>query len=163
VLAAAGVLAEGRAAGIWADEAVAGARSHRRSAPPITHFTPDSLREPLFLNRQRDQTLGGRRDGDEHAAGNPAADGVGGRREQRGNGAGLSTHMVSLENVFVDAPCVLKLLSAKHLNWSMVTRAHVPRQAYFDAVKKAGVGPPSAQQVRKTPSWPRSWTNFSRL
>jgi hypothetical protein len=33
-----------------------------------------------------------------------------------------------LENIFVDAPCFLKVLSDKCLNRSIVTRAHVPRQ-----------------------------------
>jgi hypothetical protein len=44
--------------------------SHRRCAPPLSHFAPDSLRgsAPLFLKRRCGRTLGGRSAEAEHAA-----------------------------------------------------------------------------------------------
>jgi hypothetical protein len=55
------------------------ARSHCRFVPPLTHLTPNSLTHtysvPLFLNRQRDRTLGGDSD--------PAAAAAAGRARMR--------------------------------------------------------------------------------
>ena len=73
------------------------------------------------------------------------------------------THMGSLENIFVSALCFLKVLSDKCLNWSIVARAHVPRQvpdsdAWWSFMNKvtAGAEGPIAKTVGDQPAAPLS-------
>ena len=69
-------------------------------------------------------------------------------------GSSRSVLISMLENISVDALCVLKVWSAQCLNWSTVTRAHAPRQAYPSSLRVRLSATPRPERVTVCPGPP---------